>query len=83
MYPIVGFKARRLHPTRSPWVELSPSEWWREGVLVLHRSHHQFCRKARGQEVPVNGHLLSEARFASRLWSAEQYGQLILPVGVP
>lgn len=68
-YPIQSFRAKQLHPRRGPVVEMTPAEWWEQGVLMLHRAHHAGCHRAQGQEIPVDLRRLTEARSLSRLWT--------------
>jgi hypothetical protein len=80
-YPIVGFRARRLLPTRSPLLTMSPLEWWRD-IAVLHVGHHQQCTNpAAARAAQIAPGLIIDVRYASRLWSIERNGQAILPVG--
>lgn len=69
-HPIIGFKAKQLYPRRGELVPLTPDEWWKEGVLILHRDHHRSCHAAkRNRELDVHVPRLLDARNRSRLWT--------------
>lgn len=66
-YPISEFRIRCLVPQKGR-IYTYDSEEWAYHLLMVHRSHHQYCPAARKSEIPVKKDALRDAKQSSPLW---------------
>lgn len=71
LHPIIRFTVKRLTPTPGEFLVFQPDEFAAE-IYLLHRDHHQRCRRAQRSDPVYHVAAIKAARAKSKIWVPRQ-----------